>query len=62
MSEEMKMRAFEEMLRLETLANRPTYDGRDYNEQSDGAFAILDVLGLGSEYIRWSEGKWSKKV
>ena len=60
MEESTKMKLFDEMLRLETLANSKTYDGRDYFEQAEGAYNMLQVLGLGGEYIRWSEGKWWK--
>lgn len=57
MTQNTKAKLFEEMLRLETLAGKKTYDGRNYFEQADGAFAMLEILGLDSEYIRWSEGK-----
>ena len=57
MSEEIKAKLFEKMLELEHLAEVETFDGRDYFEQSDGAFQMLQIMGLGSEYIRWSFGK-----
>lgn len=57
MTEEIKRKLFEEMLRLEHLSEVKTYDNRDYFEQANGAFAMLEILGLGSEYIRFSEGK-----
>ena len=57
MTKEMKMKLFEEMLRLEHLAERRTYDGRDYCEQSEGAFKMLEILGLSTEYIWWAVGK-----
>lgn len=57
MSEEMKLQLFEKMLKLEALANTVTYDHHDYNEQANGAFEMLQILGIGREYIRWSEGK-----
>lgn len=59
MTEEMKMKLFNEMLKLETLANTKTYDGHDYLEQLNGAYAMLELLGISTEYIRWSEGKWA---
>lgn len=65
-SEEKKIEMFTKCLEYETLSNRRTYDNRDYFELSEGAFAIIDILGLGSEYINWSYGKewdsFSKKV
>lgn len=68
-TEEKKIEMFTKCLEYETLSNKhtyDTYDNRDYFERSEGAFAILQILGLGSEYIHWSEGKeWdyiSKKV
>ena len=57
MTEEMKVKLFKEVLRLEHLAEKTTYDGRDYYEQSEGAFKMLTIMGLGSEYIKWSVGK-----
>lgn len=57
MTTEMKNRLFEEMLRLEHLSEKKTYDGHDYGEQSEGAWGILSILGLASEYIEWAIGK-----
>lgn len=57
MTEDMKLRLFEKVLLLERLGNTATYDNRDYFEQANGAFEMLVVLGLGTEYIRWSDGK-----
>lgn len=57
MSEDIKIKMFEQMLELEHLAGAPTYDGRDYFEQCEGAFKMLQIMGLGSEYINWSYGK-----
>lgn len=45
------------MLELEHLAEKTTYDHHNYNEQADGAFKMLEVLGLEREYINWSFGK-----
>ena len=57
MTEEKKIALFKVMLELEHKAEVPTYDNRDYYEQANGAFLILQALGLGREYIRWAEGK-----
>ena len=57
MTQEMKISLFEKVLELEHLAERTTYDGRDYTEQADGAFQMLQVLGISKEYINWSFGK-----
>lgn len=57
LSEEMKIKLFQKVLELEHLAEVPTFDGRNYCEQSDGAFQMLEVMGLGREYIRWSYGR-----
>lgn len=57
MTQEMKTAMFENMLRLEKLSEKTTYDGRDYFEQAEGAFSMLTILGLASEYVNWSEGK-----
>ena len=56
-NEEMKIKLFQKVLDLEHLAEAHTFDGRNYCEQSEGAFAMLEVMGLGREYIRWSYGK-----
>ena len=57
MTEEVKLKLFEEMLRLEHLAEITTYDGVDYFYKSEGAFKMLEILGLDSEYIWWAVGK-----
>lgn len=57
MTEEMEISLFEKMLNLEHLAERGTYDGRNYFEQASGAYEMLTILGIGNEYIKWSEGK-----
>jgi hypothetical protein len=56
-SDETKMKLFQEMLRLEHLGETKTYDGRNYVDQSDGAFEMLKILGLATEYIKWALGK-----
>lgn len=57
MTEEMKIKLFENMLRLEHLCEKKTYDNRDYFEQADGAFQMLEIMGLSKEYIKWAFGK-----
>ena len=57
MTEEVKLKLFEEMLRLEHLSKIKTHNSVDYYDQSQGAFKMLKVLGLDSEYIWWSIGK-----
>lgn len=57
MTEEMKIKLFENMLRLEHLSDKQTYDNRNYFEQADGAFQMLQIMGLSKEYIEWSCGK-----
>ena len=54
---EMKYKLFEKMLELEHLGETKTYDGRNYAEQSNGAYKMLQTLGLDTEYIHWSFGK-----
>lgn len=59
--ETMKAKLFESMLELETMASKKTYDNRDYFEQAEGAYKMLSILGIGAEYIRWSEKKtWNR--
>ncbi len=57
MSEGAKIKLFEQMLELEHLAEAKTFDGRDYFEQSEGAFKMLQAMGLNSEYVNWAIGK-----
>lgn len=54
MTAEMKMKLFEKMFELERLGSVQTYDGRDYFEQSNGAYEMLRILGLDLDYIKWS--------
>lgn len=49
-----KTRLFEELEQMELLAAKTTYDGIDYNARSDGAFQMLQILGLSKEYIEWA--------
>ena len=57
MTEDMKLELFNAVLELEHLAEAHTFDHRDYAEQSNGAFLMLQILGLDHEYIKWSFGK-----
>lgn len=56
-TEAKKMAMFKKVLEMETLAERTTYDGRNYTEQSNGAYEMLDILGLSKEYIEWAYKK-----
>lgn len=49
--------AFTTMLVLEHKATERAYDNKDYNEQAEGAFKILQALGLARDYIKYSYGK-----
>ena len=49
-----KERLFELMQELEDAAGMPTYDNRNYFEQSEGAYKMLKVLELNHEYVQWS--------
>lgn len=53
-----KTKLFEKMLELEHLAykDNPQHTERSY-DQMNGAFLMLDAIGLGSEYIHWACGK-----
>lgn len=55
MNSEIKLKLFEEMFKLEELAQSEVFDQRDYFEQSEGAYKMLKILGLDTEYRRWSE-------
>lgn len=57
MTKEMKIKLFENMLALEKLAEKETYDGRNYFEQTEGFYKALITLGLNKEYLNWSVGK-----
>lgn len=48
---------FTTMLVLENKASENLYDNRDYFEQAEGAFKILQSLGLSRDYINWAIGK-----
>lgn len=57
MTNEMKMALFNKVLELEHLGEVETFDHHNYVEQSNGAYAMLQILGLNKEYIQWSFGK-----
>ena len=57
MRKEDKTALFEKAYELYKLASVTTYDGRNYFEQSEGAYQMLKVLGLDKEYIKWSMGR-----
>ena len=57
MTEELKQKLFERLLWLEHMGESTTYDHRNYGAESDGAYSMLQVLGLGSEYLNWAIGK-----
>ena len=64
MTEELKLKMFEKVLEMEHLAERQQEgkiygpdNARDWFSESEGAYKMLDILGLGREYIRWSVGK-----
>lgn len=59
-SEQMKLALFNKMLQLEHLGEmqeKGLFDHVDYIAESNGAYKMLDILGLGREYFRWSYGK-----
>lgn len=57
----MKEKLFEKMLWLEHMAELQSegklYDNRDYFSESNGAYAMLQVMGIDREYINWAVGK-----
>lgn len=57
MTNEIKMKLFERVLELEHLGEVETFDGRNYSEQTDGAFQMLQILGISKEYLDWAIGK-----
>lgn len=56
-SNEIKMALFETMRELQRVAYEPTYDGRNYYEQSEGAYKMLTALGINKEYITWEQAQ-----
>ena len=54
-SNEIKMALFETMKELSNVASQPVFDGRDYYEQSEGAYKMLTALGINQEYIKWEQ-------
>lgn len=57
MTQEKKLELFEKMLELEHLAATQTYDHHNYTELANGAYTMLEILGIGREYINWAIGK-----
>ena len=61
MSQEMKEKMFNKVLWLERMgelqADGKLYDNRDYIAESDGAYEMLTILGIGREYLNWAIGK-----
>lgn len=57
MTEEMKLKMFEAMLKME----REVEKDISAMERANGAFAIIKELGLSNEYIIWSFGKDNSK-
>ncbi len=57
MTKAEKEKLFSKMLQLEKLANMKDIVKKDYFEQANGAYKMLGVLGLESEYYNWAIGK-----
>lgn len=59
MTEEMKLNLFTKMLELEHLGEiqDKLFDHVDYVAESEGAYKMLQAIGLGREYLNWSIGK-----
>ena len=57
LTKEKKEELFNKMLELEHLAEARTFDGRNYNEEANGAFQMLEILGIAKEYIQWAYKK-----
>lgn len=57
MTEEMKIRMFERTLEFEKFSMMNTYDNINYSDKANGAYEMLEILGLGREYIKWTEDK-----
>ncbi len=61
MKTDIKIKLFEQMLDLEHKGELQTagklYDNVDYIAESNGAYKMLEILGINSEYIKWSFGK-----
>lgn len=58
MTKNEKEKLFKHMLWLEHKEDEEaTYVETNYHEQASGAFAMLQVLGIASEYINWAIGK-----
>ena len=58
MTDKQKNELFEKMLELEHLGEINTSNGINYFvTMSDGMFEAFKILGIESEYIKWSYGK-----
>ena len=61
MTDDMKIKLFEKMLWLEHMSelycDGKLYDKVDYWSECNGAFRMLEVIGLNTEYIYWAIGK-----
>ena len=57
MTKAEKEKLFSKMLQLEKLADMKDIVKKDYFEQANGAYKMLGVLGLESEYYNWAIGK-----
>ena len=55
--EKTKIALFKKMLYFECMGETETYGHRNYCEEGNGAFKMLEILGLDKEYIEWSYGK-----
>lgn len=57
-TKEMKQKLFDKLLWLEQMAQEQQagklYDHRDYYSESEGAYQMIELLGLGKEYMHWS--------
>ena len=60
MKSEVKEELFEKMLLLEKLAAGDVYGKKTrdtYFHEANGAFKMLDILGLSHEYFEWAFNK-----
>lgn len=61
MSKEMKEKMFNKVLWLEHMGELQSqgklFDNRDYIAESKGAYEMLTILGIGTEYLYWAIGK-----
>lgn len=61
MTNETKIALFQQMLDLEHKGELQSegklFDNVDYIAESNGAYKMFEILGIESEYIKWSFGK-----